>query len=92
MLSRRVFLISCMMVSLFPRASWAQEEKTRAKAAPVFEMQDLFPKMGAPKIVVAHDGTVLARWRAPALREPKQDAFSTNYPRTTQFFDKILQF
>ena len=61
MLSRRVFLISFMMVSLFPRASWAEKEKTQPETAPFFEMQNLFPKMGAPKIVVAKDGTVPAR-------------------------------
>lgn len=92
MLSKEVFLISCMMVSLFPRASWAEVKKAQPETSPFMEMQDLFPKMGAPKIVVAKDGTVLARWRAPALRAPKQDAFSTNYPLTMQFFDKILQF
>ena len=50
-----------MMVSLFPRASWAEKEKTQPETAPFFEMQNLFPKMGAPKIVVAKDGTVPAR-------------------------------
>ena len=49
-----------MMVSLFAGANWAEEEKTQPETAPFMEMQDLFPKMGAPKIVVAKDGTVLA--------------------------------
>ena len=60
MLSKRVFLISCMMVSLFARASWAEKEKTRPKAAPVLEIQDLFTSMRIPNIVVTTDGTVLA--------------------------------
>ena len=60
MLSRRVFLVSCMIVSLFAGASWAEEEKTQPETAPVLEIQDLFPSRGGPKIVVAKDGTVLA--------------------------------
>ena len=60
MLSKRVFLISCMMVSLFARASWAEKEKTRPKAAPFMEMQDLFTSVRIPKIIVAQNGTVLA--------------------------------
>ena len=41
MLSKKVFLISCMMVSLFAGASWAEEEKTQPKAAPVFVLSFL---------------------------------------------------
>ena len=59
MLSRRVFLVSCMMVSLFAGASWAQEEKTRPKPAPFLEIQDLFTSVRGPKIIVAQDGDVV---------------------------------
>ena len=48
------------MVALLAGAGRAQEETTRPKVEPLFEMQKIFPKMGTPKIVVAKDGTVLA--------------------------------
>jgi sialidase-1 len=49
-----------MMVSLFPGANSAQEEKTPPKAAPLLEIQDLFTSTRGPKIIVAQDGTALA--------------------------------
>ena len=65
-------LISCMMVSLFPGASWAEED-TRPKAAPVFEIQDLFESMRIPNIVVATDGTVLAFAKSGRILRRSED-------------------
>ncbi len=59
MFNRSVLLVSCT-VALLARAGWAQEETAQPKVEPLFEMQGLFPKMGAPKIVVAKDGAVVA--------------------------------
>ena len=59
MFNRSVLPASCT-VALLAGAGWAQEETAQPKVEPLFEMQDLFSKMGAPKIVVAKDGTVLA--------------------------------
>jgi len=73
MLSKKVFLISCMMVSFFPRASWTEEEKTRPKAAPFWEIQDLFTSVRIPNIVVATDGTVLAFAKSGRLLRRSED-------------------
>ncbi|MHC4643639.1 MAG: sialidase family protein, partial [Planctomycetota bacterium] len=66
-------LISCMMVSLFPEASYAEEEKTRPKATPFFEIQDLFESMRIPNIVVATDGTVLAFAKSGRILRRSED-------------------
>jgi len=60
MSSKRVLLITCMMVSLFAGASSAEKKGTPPKTAPFFEIQDLFKSMRIPNIVVTTDGTVLA--------------------------------
>jgi sialidase-1 len=63
-----------MMVSLFPGASSAENEKTRTKAAPVFEIQDLFTSMRIPNITVTTDGTVLAFAKSGRILRRSEDA------------------
>jgi len=62
-----------MMVSLFPKLSFAGEEKTRPKPAPFLEIQDLFTSVRGPKIIVAQDGTVLAFARGCRLVRRSED-------------------
>ncbi|UCF17820.1 MAG: exo-alpha-sialidase [Phycisphaerales bacterium] len=67
-------LTTCVVILAGSDSSFAEKkEKTPPKAAPFFEVQDLFESVRIPNITVATDGTVLAFAKSGRLLRRSED-------------------
>ena len=71
--AKMLSLTTCAVILAGSDLSFAEKEERTPKAAPFFEVQDLFESVRIPNITVATDGTVLAFAKSGRLIRRSED-------------------